>query len=98
MEFFAERVDYFGQRGVSRRTIQQDLERYNARWPQRGFWLAGDVEISRANDRLKVTFPLRYDLQNGEKRSTGKVRKTLVLENTGENDFQIVAVNERKVN
>lgn len=97
VEFFAERVDYFGQRGVSRRTIQQDLERYNARWPQRGFWLAGDLQISRANDRLKVTFPLRYELQNREKRSTGKVRKTLILENIGENDFQIVAVNERKM-
>ena len=97
VEFFAERVDYFGQRGVSKKTIRQDLERYNTRWPQRSFSLAGDVQISHANDRVKVTFPLRYELQNGEKRSTGKVRKTLILENAGENDFEIVAVSERKV-
>ena len=95
-EFFADRVDYFGQRNVSREKIRQDLQRYNGRWPKRGFWLAGNLEVSRINDRLKVTFPLRYELVNGPKRSAGKVLKTLVLEKTGANDLQIVAVNERK--
>ena len=96
VEFFADRVDYFGERGVTREKIRGDLERYNARWPQRGFWLAGDLQVSRANDKLKVTFPLRYELQNGPKRSTGKVLKTLILEKAGANDLQIVSVNERK--
>lgn len=95
-EFFADRVDYFGQRNVSREKIRQDLQRYNERWPQRRFWLAGSLEVSRINDRLKVTFPLRYELQNGPKRKAGKVIKTLVLEKSGGNDPQIVAVNERK--
>ena len=95
-EFFADRVEYFGARNVSRAKIRQDLQRYNERWPQRGFWLAGNVEVSRINDRLKVTFPLRYELQNGPKRKTGKVLKTLVLEKSGGDDLQIVAVNERK--
>jgi hypothetical protein len=43
-----------------------------------------------------VTFPLRYELQNGPKRSAGQVWKTLVLEKTGGDDLQIAAVNERK--
>lgn len=97
-EFFADRVDYFGERGVSREKIRRDLQRYNDRWPQRGFWLAGELEVSRINDKLKVTFPLRYELQNGPKRAAGKVVKTLVLEKTGGADLQIVAVNERKAN
>ena len=95
-EFFAERVDYFGERGVTKEKIRQDLQRYNKRWPQRGFWLAGELEVSSRNDKLKVTFPLRYELQNGPKRSAGKVWKTLVLEKSGADDLQIVAVNERK--
>ena len=95
-EFFADRVDYFGARGVTREKIRRDLQRYNDRWPQRGFSLAGELEISPMNDKLKVTFPLRYELQNGPKRSAGKVLKTLVLEKTGADDLQIVAVNERK--
>jgi hypothetical protein len=95
-EFFAERVDYFGERGVTREKIRRDLQQYNNRWPQRGFWLAGELEVSPADDKLKVTFPLRYELRNAAKRSTGKVLKTLVLEKTGTDDLQIVAVNERK--
>jgi peptidoglycan hydrolase-like protein with peptidoglycan-binding domain len=95
-EFFADRVDYFGERGVPREKIRQDLQRYNTRWPQRGFWLAGELEVNALKDKLKVTFPLRYELRNGRKQSAGKVLKTLVLEKAGANDLQIVAVNERK--
>jgi peptidoglycan hydrolase-like protein with peptidoglycan-binding domain len=95
-EFFADRVDYFGERGVTREKIRQDLQRYNNRWPQRGFTLAGELEVSPLNEKLKVTFPLRYELRNGPKKSAGKVLKTLVLEKTGADDLQIVAVNERK--
>jgi peptidoglycan hydrolase-like protein with peptidoglycan-binding domain len=95
-EFFADRVDYFGERNVSREKIRQDLQRYNDRWPKRGFWLAGNLEVSRINDRLKVTFPLRYELRNGPERKAGQVLKTLILEKSGREDLRIVAVNERK--
>lgn len=96
-EFFADRVDYFGEHGVTREKIRRDLQRYDNRWPQRGFWLAGDLELTPINDRLKVSFPLRYELRHGAKHAAGKVLKTLVLEKTGADDLQIVAVNERKV-
>jgi peptidoglycan hydrolase-like protein with peptidoglycan-binding domain len=96
-EFFAERVNYFGKPGVDREAIQHDLQRYNARWPQRSFSLAGELEISSVNQNLKVAFPLRYDLRNGPKRASGKVLKTLVLEKTGADDLQIVSVDERKL-
>lgn len=95
-EFFADRVDYFGERGVTREKIRRDLQRYNNRWPERGFWLAGDLVVTPIKDKIKVSFPLRYDLRSGSKRSSGKVWKTLVLEKTGTDDLQIVAVNERK--
>lgn len=96
-EFFAERVNYFGKPGVTRETIRRDLQHYNDRWPQRAFTLAGELEITSVNNNLKVSFPLRYELQNGPKHSAGEVLKTLVLEKTGADDLQIVAVNERKV-
>ena len=96
-EFFADRVDYFGEHGVRKERIRRDLQRYNQQWPQRGFWLAGNLDVQPEQDRLHVSFPLRYELHNGSKRATGKVRKTLVLEKTGPDDFQIVGVNERKM-
>lgn len=96
VEFFADRVDYFGERHVFREKIRRDLQRYNDRWPERRFWLAGELEVRPINDRLRVTFPLRYELRSGSRRSSGTVWKTLVLEKTGDDDLQIVAVNERK--
>jgi hypothetical protein len=95
-EFFADRVDYFGERGVSRGKIRRDLQRYNERWPERRFWLAGEMEVKPVNDRVRVTFPLRYELRSPSRQSSGQVWKTLVLEKTGVDDLQIVAVNERK--
>jgi peptidoglycan hydrolase-like protein with peptidoglycan-binding domain len=96
-EFFADRVDYFGKQHVTRKKIRRDLQRYDNRWPERKFWLAGKLEVRPINDRLEVSFPLRYELRSRSRRSSGKVWKTLVLEKTGADDLQIVAVNERKM-
>ncbi len=96
LEFFGDRVSYYGDGVVGREKIRGDLQRYNARWPQRRFWLAGDLNVTpQADSRLRVTFPLRYELRNGAKHSSGKIRKTLLLEVHGD-DLQIVGVNERK--
>ncbi len=97
LEFFAERVNYFGEANVSRQKIRADLLRYDRKWPQRRFWLAGEVEVQPQPDgQFRVTFPLRYELRNGSKHSSGQVRKTLVLRKAREGDLEIVGVNERK--
>lgn len=96
LEFFADRVRYYNDGIVGLEKIRRDLQRYAALWPQRRFWLAGEVNVEPQPDsRLRVTFPLRYDLRNGAKHSSGKVRKTLVLAVAGE-DLQIVGVDERR--
>ena len=95
-DFFADHVQYYDQGQLSRETIRKDLQRYASRWPDRRFWLDGDIAAEwQSDNRVRVTFPLRYDLRNGSKHSSGKINKTLVLEPAG-NDFQIVAVNESK--
>ncbi len=97
LEFFADRVSYFGEANVSRQKIRDDLLRYDRQWPQRQFWLAGEVDVTRqADGKIRVTFPLRYELRNGSKRSSGKVIKSLVLRQASEGDLEIVGVNERK--
>jgi hypothetical protein len=94
--FFADRVQYYDSGMTDREKIRDDLKRYDARWPERRFWLADDITVEPQSDnRVRVTFPLKYELRNGAKHSSGKVDKTLVLERAGE-DLQIVAVNERK--
>ena len=97
LEFFGARADYFGEQNLDRARIRRDLLRYDARWPDRRFWLAGDLEVEqKARGELKVTFPLRYELRRDSERASGRVLKTLTLRKTGGDDFEIVAVNERK--
>jgi peptidoglycan hydrolase-like protein with peptidoglycan-binding domain len=94
--FFADRVQYYNDGTLDREKIRADLKRYDARWPERRFWLAGDIKVEpQSQNRVRVTFPLKYELRKGAKHSSGKVDKTLVLEPAGD-DLQIVAVNERK--
>jgi hypothetical protein len=96
LDFFADRVNYFDSGMVDRERIRRDLQSYDAKWPQRSFWLAGQVNVEpQADSRVRVTFPLRFELRNGSRHSAGRVQKTLLLEVTGE-DLQIVAVNEAR--
>lgn len=95
VDFFADRVRYYDDGIRDREAIRKDLQRYNARWPHRTFWLPGEIKMEPQSDnQVRVTFPLRFELHNGEKNSSGQVEKVLVLEPVGD-DFQILAVNER---
>jgi peptidoglycan hydrolase-like protein with peptidoglycan-binding domain len=95
-DFFADRVQYYDDGVIGREKIRKDLQRYAARWPERRFWLDGDITAEPQNGkRVRVTFPLRYELRNGGKHMSGKINKTVVLEPVGD-DLQIVAVNEHK--
>jgi peptidoglycan hydrolase-like protein with peptidoglycan-binding domain len=95
-EFFADRVEYYDQGTMDREKIREDLKRYDERWPERHFWIAGKINLEPQSDnRVRVTFPLGFKLRNANRQSSGKINKTLVLEPAGE-DFQIVAVNEGK--
>jgi hypothetical protein len=97
-EFFADRVEYYDSGTMDREKIREDLKRYDERWPERHFWVAGAINVEpQTENRVRVTFPLGFRLRNGNKNSSGKVNKTLVLEAAGD-DLQIVAVNERKSN
>lgn len=97
LEFFASHVDYFGAPNVPRERIEKDLVRYDRQWPQRRFWLDGDIRVERqTGTSIAFVFPLRYELRNGSKQASGKVMKSLTLLAGGDNEMQIIAVNEKK--
>jgi hypothetical protein len=97
LEFFADRVTYFGKPNVPREKIRRDLLHYDERWPERRFWLAGELNVQHeADDIFRVTFPLRYELRSRVDRASGKVIKTLLLRKTGRSDLEIIEVNEKK--
>lgn len=96
LEFFADKVRYYDSGIVSHDRIAADLRRYAQRWPQRSFRLAGEPQVEvQPDSRFRVTFPLRFQLANGSKHSSGTVRKTLILEVRGE-DLVVVGVDEKK--
>jgi peptidoglycan hydrolase-like protein with peptidoglycan-binding domain len=98
LQFYAERVNYFGDSGVTREVIRRDLERYNAQYPQRRFWLEGDPQIrSETNETVSVDFPLRFEVSGASGSKSGKVLKSVELRKTGRS-FEIMAVNERGLN
>jgi peptidoglycan hydrolase-like protein with peptidoglycan-binding domain len=97
IKFFAENVDYLGTPNVTRQQVQRDLVRYNEKWPHRQFWMDGDIQIERQSDnKIKLAFPLRYELRNGSRHASGKVLKRLTVVQTANNEMQIVAVDEWK--
>ena len=97
LKFFAERVNYFGAPNVARQQIERDLVRYNKKWPHRRFWIDGDLQVERqSGNEIKLVIPLRYELRNGSRHTSGKVLKSLTLVKTADNEMQIVAVNESK--
>ena len=93
-EFFADRVEYYDSGTMDREKIREDIKRYDQRWPERHFWIAGTINVEPQSDnQVRVTFPLGFKLRNANRNSSGKVNKTLVLERAGD-DLQIVAVRE----
>jgi hypothetical protein len=81
---------------MDREKIRDDLKRYDERWPERHFWVAGKINVEPQSDnRVRVTFPLGFKLRNGNRTVTGKTNKSLVLEAAADH-LQIVAVTERK--
>src|SRR5947199_5728801 len=70
-DFFADRVQYYNDGVMSRDKIRKDLQRYAARWPERRFWLAGEIAVDpQKENRVRVTFLLQYELRNGAKHSS----------------------------
>jgi len=94
-DFFADRARYYDQGVIGREQIRNDVTAYAARWPERRFWFVGNFTIEpQRGKRVRVTFPLQYELRNGATQSSGIINKTLVLEPVGD-DLQIVAVSEQ---
>jgi hypothetical protein len=68
-------VAYFDQGFYNRAEIVDDIIRYNARWPERRYALASDLDIHWLNDLEKplviVNFSVAYELHHGEKYRQG---------------------------
>jgi hypothetical protein len=59
-DFFADRVQYYDEGMIRREKIRKDLQRYVARWPDRRFWLDGDILVEpQSGNRVRVSAAIR---------------------------------------
>lgn len=94
-DFFAERADYLGDVNATRERIRTALEANAARWPDRKYSLAGDLQFSTvAKGKLRLTFPLGYELRRGAERNAGMKWQTMVLSRENARGLEIVSLRE----
>ena len=98
LQFYADRVDYFGSRQVDRRIIEQTLRTYYPRWPKRDYKLAHSLRYELVANRAEivVTFRVRFSLSHGRTRARGETDTRLTI-NAATADPRIVRIEERRV-
>jgi hypothetical protein len=98
LHFYADHVDYFGQRGVDRRIIEQTLRKYYQHWPSRSYSLAGPVayHLAPARGEIELTYRLNFSLANGKNHARGQTDNRMTI-NAATADPRIVAIAERRV-
>ncbi len=73
---YAERVDYFGERRKTLRSIIADKQAYFRRWPQRDYLLVADTfQVNRGGDnngRLEVRFEYDFAVRSPQRNSSGR--------------------------
>ena len=95
--FFAERADYLGRPNTSRETIQEELARDRARWPERRVEEAGQATVdAQPNGQLRVTLTLHFEFHRAQEQSSVNVVRTLLLEPEGRHSFRILGLSEGK--
>ena len=101
LAFYGERVDYFDEGSVDKPFIEEDIARYDRRWPDRRFTLLEPfaVEPSPDGDPARLVVRFRYEFMNkGAKYLVqGKTDNVWTLTGTRPADLRIVAMKEQRV-
>jgi peptidoglycan hydrolase-like protein with peptidoglycan-binding domain len=98
LEFYADRVDYFGNRQVDRRIVEQTLRKFYQRWPKRDYSLVRPVGYALVPSRgeIVLTYQAKFSHGNGSKRVKGQTLNRLTI-NAATADPRIVAIEEKRV-
>jgi peptidoglycan hydrolase-like protein with peptidoglycan-binding domain len=101
LRFYGDRVQYFDDGLVDQRFIEQDVRRYDHRWPDRQFSLSGPVEITHPSDgdpaKIEVRFRYRYAVKSSRLSATGQTDNEYVLAGSRPEDLRIVSMKEERV-
>lgn len=97
LTFYADKVDFYDQRGVSHNFILKDKSAYFTRWPTVQKRLAGPVQIDRSAkaSTYALSYPVDYQVKSAARGDgkSGAVREDLVLR---EIDGRLLIVSQRE--
>jgi hypothetical protein len=97
LPFYADRVDFYDQRGVGHDSILKDKSAYYKRWPDVQMQLAGSVQIDRSTgkDSYALAYPVRYAVKSAARADgrSGMAREELVVR---EIDGRLLIVAQRE--
>jgi Putative peptidoglycan binding domain len=98
MSYYADPLDYFDHGIVDLRFVEQDVQHYYKRWPQRKYELLSisqkPVE-SRADEAL-VAFRISFTAKNDQNSVQGQTDNSFRIKATGSN-YKIVSMREERV-
>ena len=101
LRFYSDHVDYFDDGWVDHQFVAQDVAKYDHRWPQRQFSLAGPVDVVPVSDgdpvKTRVRFRLRYAVKNSRYSLVAQMDTEYVVAGTRPEDFRIVSLKEQRV-
>ena len=98
--FFEPRVNYYGERLISRSRIQASMERYRREWPVRNWEPKGDPEFPKTlhstNPKLyEVLQPLTWTVSNGLQHKQGSTTLYFRIWKNDKGEFHIVHIEQR---
>jgi MFS family permease len=82
--FYADKVDYFDNGKVTKTFVEQDLQKYNRRWPQRRYWTVGEPTIGMVNpahDIAEATVTIGFVVQSPQRVISGTCSDDILVIN-----------------
>jgi hypothetical protein len=95
--FFAQRVTYYEQGGISLRKVQEAKESYDRDWPKRDWKSQGEPEIRpSANPKMyEVLQPFTWTASDGSRTDQGSATLYLRIWKNSKGEFHIVHIERR---
>jgi peptidoglycan hydrolase-like protein with peptidoglycan-binding domain len=99
LDFYADRIDYFGRGAVDKNYVKNDLETYDDRWPTRKYTVGDSIRVSSRGDKVVARCRVSFTViaLGGVRRATGKTDHTFTLGRRGDSGLEIVSIKEVRV-
>lgn len=80
MSLYGETVDFYDKGYVAKEFVQEDKQKYFARWPSRSYVLVSELQTREILSDVRVSFEYTFDVRNVNSSRRGKASCQLTLQ------------------